>query len=120
MAHTIEDADLAQFVAAKIKTALRESSLTYEAAGERVGVSKPAVGKWTRSGKIELANLYRLAQATGKPIGWFFPGYDESAPPDGGPALREDIARARASGNADLLDDLLLQILEAKRAMKDA
>lgn len=114
------DQALNEFIAGRIKQALQDAGMTYESAGEHVGVSKPAVGKWTKTGRIELANLYRLATVTGKPIQFFFPEND--GPPSGQELrdLRADIDLARSSGNGDLLDGLLLEILEAKRALKDA
>jgi transcriptional regulator with XRE-family HTH domain len=116
--------ELATYLAARIKQAIKSSGKSYEKIGEDVGVSKPAAHKWTKTGQIQLANLWALAKSTDKPMAWFFPGYtdgpaDEASTEDAGKlhALLSDI---NSAGDADLLDDFLLEILEAKRALRDS
>lgn len=111
---------LAAYLAPRIKKAIRDSDKSYEVIGEDVGVSKTAVSKWTTTGQIQLANLWALSRSTGKPMAWFFPGYDES-PADAesaGDAARLEVLLQGAS--ADAIDDFLIEVLEARRALRDS
>lgn len=116
--------ELAIHLAGRIRRAIKDSGKTYEQIGEEVGVSKPAAHKWTKTGQIQLANLWALAKATDKPMAWFFPGYadapaDDAAKSDG-VKLQALLSEIASSGEADLLDDFLLEVLEARRALRDA
>jgi transcriptional regulator with XRE-family HTH domain len=121
MVDTTKEQALAQHMAPRIKRAISESALTYDAIGEAIGVSKAAVSKWTGAGKIKMANLLDLADVTKKPMAWFFPGFDDT--PVSGAAIQDSVAfsatleMAVSAGDIDALEEMLFDVLAAKRAL---
>lgn len=121
MVDTTKEQALARHMAPRIKRAINESALTYDAIGESIGVSKAAVSKWTGVGKIKMANLLDLAEITRKPLAWFFPGFDDT--PVSGAAIQDSVAfsetlqRAVSEGDIDALEEMLFDVLSAKRAL---
>ena len=100
-------------LAPRIKAAIRESSRTQEAIAEELGVSKAAVSKWVRLGRIELHHLYGLAIATSKPPEWFFPQYKNSKESQSGGTL-ESLLNERLD-DSEFLESALLTVLKAKQ-----
>lgn len=111
---------LAEHLAPRIRTAIKESRRTLEDVGEQIGVSKPAVSKWTKKGQITLSNLWRLSVVTGKPMAWFFPGYNDSeaAAYQESVALKDLVSEMAEEGDAGALEDALLEVLKARRRAK--
>lgn len=123
MVDTNKEAALQKHLGPRIKRAIQEAGLTYEAVGDAVDVSKAAVSKWTNDGKIKMANLCELADLVEKPMAWFFPGYDVSdsdamADVDAA-ALREVLAAAAEIGDSAFLEEVLFEVLSAKRALAE-
>lgn len=123
MVDTTKEQELARHMAPRIKRAINESTMTYDVIGEAIGVSKAAVSKWTGKGKIKMTNLLDLAEVTQKPVAWFFPGYDDTP---AAPAAVQDsrafgaaLDEAVSTGDVDLIEEVLFEVLAAKRALKD-
>lgn len=66
----------------KIRYALKRSSLTQTAAAQRIGVTPQSVYKWIKTGKIDKANLQKLADITGLRIDWFLGENEKSWVPN--------------------------------------
>lgn len=105
--------ELALHLAPRIKRAIRDAGKNYDKVAEDLGVSKTAVSKWTSKGQIQIANLWNLARVTNKPMAWFFPGYDEADPSADQDA--DGLRSVLESGDSDLLESVLLDVLEARR-----
>lgn len=123
MVDTTKEQSLARYMAPRIKRAITDSMMTYDAVGEAIGVSKAAVSKWTGKGKIKMANLLDLAEITGKPVAWFFPGYDVTSADlranQASESLEVTLRSAVSAGHVEVLEDALFEVLLAKRALMD-
>lgn len=65
-------------MAAAIRSAIEESTLTQKGIADAFGVTEQAVSGWLRTGKVDKRKLPRLAQLTGKPLSHFgMGGIDE-------------------------------------------
>lgn len=121
MVDTDKELALQKHLAPRIKRSIQEAGLTYEAVADAVDVSKAAVSKWTNTGKIKMANLCELADLVERPLAWYFPGYDVSesdalAGRDVA-ALRELLSAAADMGDSEFLEDVLFEVLSAKRVL---
>lgn len=100
-------------LAPRIKRAIVECGRTQDAVAEEIGVSKAAVSKWIRFGRIELHHLYSLAIATGKPPEYFFPGHKDKRDAQSGGSLGE-LLRSRLDDD-EFLEGALLTVLKARQ-----
>jgi transcriptional regulator with XRE-family HTH domain len=64
-------------LARRVREAIVGAGLSQAAAAKRCGVTPQAIGKWVTTGELSVANLMRLADATGQAIGFFFPQSSE-------------------------------------------
>jgi len=74
----------------RIRHALSRSGLSQTAAARLIGVTPQSVYKWIKTGKIDKANLQRLADITGFSLDWFLGNSERSwepADPNSGLAL---------------------------------
>ncbi len=108
-----EKADFGRRLAPRIKQAIIESGRTQDAVAEEIGVSKAAVSKWIRFGRIELHHLYSLAIATGKPPEYFFPGHKDKQGVQSMGSL-EELLRSRLDDD-EFLEGALLTVLKARQ-----
>ena len=60
-------------LATRIRVARKEAGLSREHLAGKVGVSLSTVVRWEtmRTRRLSVARLAQIAEATGKPIGWF-------------------------------------------------
>ncbi|MBL4981728.1 LexA family protein [Pseudomonas fluorescens] len=66
----------------KIRYALKRASLSQTAVAQRIGVTPQSVYKWIKTGKIDKANLQKLADITGLRIEWFLDTNERSWTPE--------------------------------------
>lgn len=105
-----EERELKEFMAARIKQAMSDHPLNAEKLAEAVGVSKAAASKWPRTGNISHYRLRRLSQVTGRPVGWFYPGFEEGDQESSMESLLES-----ASADTEVLEEILFRALAARR-----
>lgn len=100
-------------LAPRIKRAIIESGRTQDAIAEELDVSKAAVSKWIRTGRIDLHHLHGLSRATGKPPEFFFPGHKDKRGSQS-PGSMEELVKSRID-DVEFLEGALLTVLKAKQ-----
>lgn len=109
----------AEHLASKISEAVIKSPKTQDAIAEEVGVSKAALSKWKRTGQITVTNLYRLAVVVEKPLPWFFPEWVDTETEQDASGLLSTLQKIQAAGDTQALEDLLFEVLAARRSLAD-
>lgn len=110
MVDSYTEEEIRAFMASRIQAAIDEQTLKGENLAEAMGVSKAAISKWSKEGKITHANLYRLSRLTSKPIAWFYPGYVSAEESAGARIIVES-----AAGDSEVLEQMLLDVLNARK-----
>ncbi len=90
-------------MAAAIRSAIEESSLTQKGVADAFGVTEQAVSGWLRTGKVDKRKLPKLAHLTGKPLSHF--GMGETVDVVAISATDQSYVRVRQlDGDADMGD----------------
>lgn len=95
-----------------IKLAISGAILTLEYVAEKMDVSKAAVSKWQKTGKIGTHHIPGLAKLTNKPIEYFF--QDGSGPEKTQTKPSFESLLSEHSDDAEFLEQILLDVLTAK------
>lgn len=111
MVDTYTKEALQAFMKERIRQAISEHPMTAEALAEKLQLSKAAVSKWARDGKIQHHNLYALASLTGRPVGWFYPPTESGSLSD-----TVETLDAMTEAEVDEAMALLRALLEKNRA----
>lgn len=103
-------------MAAAIRSAIEESTLTQKGIADAFGVTEQAVSGWLRTGKVDKRKLPRLAQLTGKPLSHFgMGGFDElvSAPATPSTYVRVQQLDAEAGMGGEAINDDYPEVIRA-------
>jgi phage repressor protein C with HTH and peptisase S24 domain len=90
-------------MAAAIRSAIEQSSLTQKGIADAFGVTEQAVSGWLRTGKVDKRKIPKLAQLTGKPLSHF--GMGEAVEVVAATATHQSYVRVQQlDGDADMGD----------------
>lgn len=96
--------------AQRLKELLEHRQLTLQAVAQALGVSRPAVHKWTRGGEIDYGNLRKLAGFLG--VNWVWLRYGEQAQREAEGAITTELPMTDARRH------YIAQIMESEARMK--